>query len=124
MCDTTNDCKCHGYPERSWLQFLILRVLYERPTHGYEIIRSIDNISLGRHKIKTGTMYTTLRRMEKEGILESTWMESVSGPDSRKYFVTKKGTILLRTWLENIIERKKMIDQMVEFYHLYFTGDT
>jgi len=118
-CGRRKDC---GYPERRWLQFLILRVVCEKPMHGYNIIKAIGEISQGRHKIKSGTMYTTLRRMEKEGLLKSTWKKSKSGPDSRDYSVTKKGEEYLKKWLETIIERKKMMDKMVEFYNKHFGG--
>jgi len=119
MCD--KNCN-YGYPERRWLQFLILRVVCEKQTYGYNLIKSIEEISQGRHKIKSGTMYTTLRRMEQENLLKSEWKKSKSGPDSREYKITKKGEEFLKTWLEMIIERKKMIDKMAKFYENKFGG--
>ena len=124
--DHSNKCLFHEgnkYPEKSWLKFLILRVIFEKPTYGYNIIKEIEKISYGRHKIKSGTMYTTLRRMEKDDLLRSTWKKSESGPDRREYNVTKKGEKYLKKWLEMIIERKKMLDKMVKFYYEHFGGD-
>jgi PadR family transcriptional regulator, regulatory protein PadR len=123
MCQNNENCDqgC-GYPEKRWLQFLILRVVCEKSTYGYEIIKSIEEISQGRHKVKSGTMYTTLRRMEDEELLKSNWKKSESGPDSREYRITKKGESYLKNWLEMIIERKKMMDKMAEFYKNRF-GD-
>lgn len=120
-----NTCLLHGtnkYPEKSWLKFLILRVIFEKPTYGYDIIQKIEEMSYGRHKIKSGTMYTTLRRMEKEKLLTSHWKKSKSGPDKRVYHATKQGKEYLKNYLEIIIERKKMIDRMAEFYYKHF-GD-
>ncbi len=111
-----------GYPEKRWLQFLILRAICENPTHGYDLIKSIEELSLGKHIVKPGTMYTTLRRMEKENLLESAWNKSKPGPKSRTYKITEKGEFYLKSWLEFVIERKKMIDKMVDFYKKYF-GD-
>ena len=116
-----NNHKC-SYPERRWMQFLILRVVYEKSTHGYEITNKIEEISQGRHKIKSGTMYTTLRRMEQEELLTSSWLKNEKGPDKRVYGVTKKGKKYLKNWLEIIIERKKMMDKMVKFYNKHFGG--
>ena len=124
--DHSNKCLFHEgnkYPEKSWLKFLILRVIFEKPTYGYNIIKEIEKISYGRHKIKSGTMYTTLRRMEKDDLLRSTWKKSESGPDRREYSVTKKGEKYLKKWLEMIMERKKMLDKMVKFYYEHFGGD-
>ncbi len=118
-----NKCLFHKnnkYPEKSWLKFLILRVIFEKSTYGYDIIQKIEEISYGRHKIKSGTMYTTLRRMEKEKLLTSIWKKSKSGPDQREYSATKQGEKYLKNYLEIIIERKKMIDRMAEFYHENF----
>lgn len=114
---------CHpGYPERRWIQFLILRVVCEKSLHGYGIIKKIEELSEGRHVIKTGTMYTTLRRMEEEGLVESSWEESDSGPDKRMYCITDDGREHLKGWLEMIKERKKMMEKMTEFYEKEF-GD-
>ena len=117
--------KCNkgcGYPERRWLQFLILRVVCEKPTYGYDLIKSIVKLSQGRHIIKSGTMYTTLRRMEKEELLNSAWKEGNAGPNSREYQITKKGETYLKNWLEMVIERKKMMDKMAEFYKKQYGG--
>ncbi len=119
MCNKNCDC---GYPEKRWLQFLILRVVCEKQTYGYDLIKSIEKISQGRHKIKSGTMYTTLRRMEQENLLKSEWKESKNGPNSREYKITKKGREYLKKWLEIVIERKKMMDKMAKFYETEFGG--
>lgn len=115
---------CKRYPEKRWVQFLILRVLYEKPSYGYKIVKSIEDLTHGRHQVKLGTVYTLLRRMEERGLLSSQWEESEKAPDKRTYQVTKKGEGLLKGWLEAIIERQKMMNKMVEFYKLHFEGAT
>ncbi|MFW5953534.1 MAG: PadR family transcriptional regulator [Candidatus Natronoplasma sp.] len=121
--DLTLNCHNHpGYPEGRWLQFLILRVVCEESLHGYGIIKKIEELSEGRHEIKSGTMYTTLRRMEKKGLLKSEWEESESGPDKRVYSATNEGREHLKRWLEMIKERKRMMEKMTSFYEEEF-GD-
>ncbi|MFO7990925.1 MAG: PadR family transcriptional regulator [Thermoplasmata archaeon] len=124
MCkDLKQKCKHpHGYPEGRWLQFLILRVVCEEPMHGYGVIKRIEELSEGRHEIKSGTMYTTLRRMEKKGLLKSSWKESDTGPDKRVYSITEEGREHLKSWLEIIKERKRMMEKMTSFYEKEF-GD-
>jgi DNA-binding PadR family transcriptional regulator len=117
MCD--KNCNC-GYPEKRWLQFMILRVICEKPSYGYDVIKEIEAISNGRHQVKSGTMYTTLRRMEQEKLLTSEWKKSKEGPDKRIYKITQKGKLFLKKWLEMVIERKKMMDKMANFYERYF----
>ena len=124
MCNENENChKGYGHPERRWIQFLILRVVCEKSTYGYDLIKSIEELSQGKHVVKSGTMYTTLRRMEKENLLKSNWKESKSGPDSRVYKITKKGKEYLKNWLEMVIERKKMMDKMTGFYEKQFGGN-
>ena len=71
-------------------------------------------MSSGRHKIKSGTMYTTLRRMEKEKLLISIWKKSKSGPDRREYSATKQGKEHLKNYLEIIIELCLVIESNIE----------
>lgn len=129
MCGRGCDCgqsHCwHNYPERGWIQFLILRILYEKPTYGYELIEALEEKSHGRHKLETGSIYTLLRRMEQRGLLESEWERSeTTGPEHRVYKVTKSGTEALRSGLEAIIRRKTLIDDLTEFYKKNFMKTT
>lgn len=61
-------------------------------------------------------MYTTLRRMEKEGLLRSGWVKSDSGPDRRVYSITENGREHLKEWLEMIKKRKRMMEKILSFY--------
>ena len=82
----------HQYPERGWIQFLILRMLHEQPMHGYQLKEQMEERGLVQPKrLESGTMYTVLRRMEKHGYLESKWERKDSGPDRRTYTVTEAG---------------------------------
>jgi len=57
-----NTCGCgqrscwHEYPERGWIQFLILRVLYENPTYGYKVLEALKEKSLGSYRLETGSI--------------------------------------------------------------------
>jgi PadR family transcriptional regulator PadR len=109
-----------NYPEKIWLQFLILRLIYENPTYGYQLIKDIHKISQGKHIVKSGTMYTTLRRMEKNNLLNSVWEKNKSGPNSRIYNITIKGKLKLKSLLKMVVERKTIIDKMIKFYKKEF----
>ena len=109
-------CRCnerfgHSHPERGWIQFLILRILYEKPSYGYQLIEELDNKICGCHRLETGSMYTLLRRMEHRGALESEWTRpEANGPERRIYKVTDRGKMELRTGLESMLKQKPMID--------------
>lgn len=120
MCRSHN-CSCgHNYPERGWIQFLMLRILYEKPMHGYKLLEEIEERSCGCHKLEPGSIYTLLRRMEEKGLLESKWEKVESGPDRRIYTLTNRGVEALRIGLRSIVKRKRLFDDLVNFYHKNF----
>ena len=132
MCGPEHACGCgqdrcwHEYPERGWIQFLILRIVYDEPTYGYKLKETLEKKSSGLHSLETGSIYTLLRRMEHRGLLESEWKTAeASGPDRRVYKVTRKGAEALRTGLESIARRKALMDDLNEFYARHFmkTGE-
>ena len=71
---------------------LVLSVLSQlsRPTYGYSLVQCLDEKGV---KIEAGTLYPLLRRLEKQGMLQSKW--ETSGAKPRKYYVlSEKGTIV------------------------------
>jgi len=119
-CGCGQDRCWHDYPERGWIQFLILRLLYEKPTYGYQLMEAFEEKSCGCHRLETGSIYTLLRRMEHRGLLESEWEHIETGPDRRVYKVTERGKEALKSGLESIAKRKAMMDDLAEFYERNF----
>jgi len=114
-------CGCwHEYPERGWIQFLIMRILYEKPMHGYQLLEEIEERSCGCHKLEPGSIYTLLRRMEERGLLESRWEKVEGGPDRRVYRLTSKGVEALKMGLTSIVKRKRLFEDLVNFYYENF----
>ena len=72
----------------------ILLLLGEGPTHGYDL--SVLLAPLGLGSTDRGFVYKTLRAMEAEGLVTSTWDPSRAGPARRTYTVTPAG----RAWGE------------------------
>jgi DNA-binding PadR family transcriptional regulator len=111
------------FPERGWVQFLLLRLLDEDPMHGYQLMEELevrDYVRSGR--FETGSIYTILNRMEERGLLSSTKSESETGRMRRVYDVTESGREVLKRGLESIIQRKKMMDELTEYYEERFRG--
>jgi len=110
----------HRSPERGWIQFLILRLLYEKPSYGYQLIETLEEKSSGFHKVETGSIYTVLRRMERRGLLKSEWEDVKTRPDRRIYKVTKSGAEALKSGLQTIAKRKVLMDDLAKFYSKNF----
>ena len=110
-------------PERGWIQFLLLRVLHERPMHGYQLIESMEArgyVQSGR--FETGSVYTILNRMEKRGLLSSVKSAGETGRIRRTYSLTEVGEEALKRGLEGVIQRKAIMDELTEYYYQKF-GD-
>jgi PadR family transcriptional regulator PadR len=70
---------------------LVLAVLEDGPLHGYELAREIDRRSGGRLVFHVATLYTTLYRMERNGVISGRWVEKAGQRRRRFYRLTRAG---------------------------------
>lgn len=82
------------------LDLLILHLLGERDMYGYEMVTELARRSRDVFKMKEGTLYPLLHRLEKEGAL-SAWEEQAEGRTRRYYHLTRRGRELLRERTED-----------------------
>ncbi|MFJ4686613.1 PadR family transcriptional regulator [Streptomyces sp. NPDC091377] len=61
---------------RGHLDGLLLAVLEPGPLHGYAIITAVQQRSGGALELRTGTIYPALNRLERIGLLRSSWQSS------------------------------------------------
>jgi DNA-binding PadR family transcriptional regulator len=76
--------------------------------------------ALGRRKLKLGSLYTILRRMEHSGLLNSNWERKGKGLDRRIYNLTECGVEKLRQGKHMIKRQRRILEEMAEFYRLHF----
>jgi PadR family transcriptional regulator PadR len=70
---------------------MILRVLFDGDSYGYEISKSITKFSNGGYSMKETTLYSAFARLEKLGYLRS-YPGTYSGGRERTYYsLTDKG---------------------------------
>jgi PadR family transcriptional regulator, regulatory protein PadR len=74
---------------------LLLSLIGQGPTYGYQLIKEIGKRSEGYFEFKEGTLYTALHRLEKEGLIEGKWERTSSGQERRYYYLTKRGLSVL-----------------------------
>lgn len=73
------------------LDVLILKVLALEPMHGLGISRRIAQITGGTFRVKPGSLFPALHRMEEAGWLSSEWGESENNRKAKFYRLTKTG---------------------------------
>jgi poly-beta-hydroxybutyrate-responsive repressor len=71
---------------------------------------------IGLQAMNPGTFYRTLRQMEKDGMVNSTWDTSATGPARRIYAITEVGEAYLKIWAESLDQYQKMMNTFFEFY--------
>ncbi|MHB8837893.1 MAG: PadR family transcriptional regulator [Gemmatimonadaceae bacterium] len=86
------------------LKLVILSLLEERPRHGYDIIKAIEERSGGLYQPSAGTVYPTLTLLEEMGFARSTPDEG----GKRVYEITDAGRAHLaenRSTVDDIFSR-------------------
>ena len=78
---------------RNWLVPVILLALREWNSYGYELMERLT--AFGFDTMNPGTLSRTLRRMEKNGVVKSSWETSKGGPSRRMYSITEAGEAYL-----------------------------
>lgn len=76
-------------------ELLILALVEERPRHGYEIGKLIDSRSRGALRFHVASLYPTLYRMEKRGLIAGRWLEKAGQRRRRYYRLTGAGRTTL-----------------------------
>ena len=70
---------------------MILSILSQGESYGYEIIKRIKELSGDKIEFKEGTMYPVLHKLEKKGLIESFWKQSETGRKRKYYKITTRG---------------------------------
>jgi len=89
--------------ESGEVKFVILRLLKEKPRHGYEVIKGIEEKFGGYYSPSAGTVYPTLQLLEDEG-----YVRAVETDGKKVYHITPEGEAYLETHrdlLEEILDR-------------------
>jgi PadR family transcriptional regulator PadR len=73
------------------LKPMVLSILAEGESYGYQIIQRIRDLSEGALQWTTGTLYPFLHELENEGLMESYWQEVEGAPRRKYYRLTEKG---------------------------------
>ncbi len=102
-----------GVP-RSFLRPILMLLLAEQPSHGYDLLERTT--ALGLERTDPGGLYRTLRAMEQEGLVSSWWEASDAGPARRAYALTSDGTEWLHASAGSLREIARHLQEYVERY--------
>src|SRR6185312_110354 len=88
--------------KRGSTEMLIMAMVEDRPRHGYEIGKLIEQRSQGVLQFHIASLYPLLARLEKRGLIKGRWVEKAGERRRRYYTLTISGRKILaeqrRTW--------------------------
>lgn len=122
MCKT---CGCSfrsrdfGTIER-FVEPCILLLLSKSASHGYGLMEDLEKHC--GEKVDIGNLYRTLRRMEMNGWIASSWDKNKDGPDRRVYTITEDGKEFLTSAVSSLNRTDKLIHRFFEGYQREFKG--
>src|SRR5579863_6467777 len=73
------------------LDMLILKVVAIQPIHGYGIMQRLERMSREALRIRQGSLYPALYRLENKGWLKSAWKNTDGGRNAKYYSLTRSG---------------------------------
>jgi len=102
-----------------FVQPWLLLLLLQKPGYGYELMERLaqdEQIPC----VDPGLLYRTLRQLEEEGMVRSTWDTEGRGPARRLYEVTPEGVDYLHTWALKIRQVRQRLSRFLDEYTDYF----
>ncbi|WP_448071811.1 PadR family transcriptional regulator [Georgenia yuyongxinii] len=77
----------------------LLALLDDGPTHGFDLKRRYDALLGHERELKYGQVYSTLQRLERDGLAAGVGVEAGAGADRKVYAITPGGVSELDAWL-------------------------
>ncbi len=84
------------------LELAILGLLKERSMHGYQLSKRLTDTLGGFWRVSYGSLYPSLKRLEREGAVERVFDQQDVGRRKNVYRITETGEELFRRLLEEV----------------------
>jgi PadR family transcriptional regulator PadR len=97
---------------RGTLQYCVLALLDEEERYGFDLVRALADVD--GMVTSEGTIYPLLSRLRRDGLVESSWQESPTGPPRRYYRLTESGRTALEGSRREWSRFRDAVDQFVE----------
>lgn len=101
---------------RGYNDTMILSILLQEPSYGYEISKQIKTITDGKYVIKETTLYSAFTRMEKNGYIESfVASQDLEGNGKKRtyYRITDAGRVFYKDKCEEWELTKDVVEKFI-----------
>lgn len=97
---------------RGTLEYCVMALLVDSERYGFELVKALAEID--GMVASEGTVYPILARMRRDGLVETTWRESPSGPPRRYYGLTDAGRSALDAFVSEWRRFREAVDRVVD----------
>ncbi|MDE9365417.1 PadR family transcriptional regulator [Luteipulveratus sp. YIM 133132] len=95
---------------RGTLEYCVLAVLRHEQRYAFDLVQDLGRTGLVTSE---GTIYPLLSRLRRDGLVESTWEESPSGPPRRYYQLTADGRAALTAFVQEWTTFRSSVDAVL-----------
>lgn len=99
---------------RGHIDLILLAILETRPSYAYEISKTLTDRSRGEYVIKQTTLYTAVKRLESQGLLDSFEDASPTGKPRTYYKLTSQGRDQLDLKREEWRSTRALVDHFAD----------
>jgi DNA-binding PadR family transcriptional regulator len=90
---------------------LFLALLAQKSTHGYDLLQLYESMfSDVLPPLNAGQIYTTLSRLERDGLVRKSTVIQESRPDKQVYALTERGNEVLQNWFNEVMTGPRLKD--------------
>lgn len=97
---------------RGVLEYCVMALLREEERYAFDLVRELAETE--GMAISEGTIYPMLARLRRDGLVETTWQESPSGPPRRYYRLSATGRTALREFRREWSTFRAAVDHLIE----------
>lgn len=99
---------------RGHIDTIILKILKDGDNYGYEIMKAVSVNSQHEYELKEPSLYTSLKRLEKQGHIVSYWGDQSQGGRRKYYHITQSGIAAYEQALAEWLHAQKIITMLLQ----------
>lgn len=93
------------------MRHAVMALLAKEPAHGYELKVALEQtFGAGYPALNVGQVYTTLSRLERDGLVRGSDVAQSRRPNKRVYELTAAGREQLQAWVDQPVEGPRLRD--------------
>lgn len=99
---------------RGHIDTIILKILRDGDNYGYEIMKAVSTNSNQEYELKEPSLYTSLKRLEKQGYIVSYWGDRSQGGRRKYYHITDSGNAAYETAFAEWVHARRIITMLLQ----------